>query len=489
VALALRKNQNILMAREQILMARGQLQQAAGPFDPLASAEINARRTRNKSNETETYTALARVLGHTIDTYSTNSTLENTISANASVQTLLRNGLTITPQANYSGQIEDYLGETYVDDSATLGLSLEIPFLQGLGPNNQLVASERAAGFSLKAAKANYDFVVSQQIYNTVSAYWNLLLAQTKVRIALSQEEGARRLVGITDSLIKGYVQPAAQLMQANANLEQYTSQRISAELQQSTASQQLAVVMGFTPEELLAEPMAINTFPKPTGSHSFEINDARPLIDLAMRLRPDIQSGIDTVTANTILLAGAKNAALPSVNLTVGGGYQITRITQSTNSTTSKDRQQGWFVGGGINMGYPIFNNAAEGLVVQQESQLRQSKTQVSLTETQVASDVITALKSTIMNRKALEDSIASAQNERSSVKAQEELFSMGMASLVEVITTQTNLATAELSVASNQSNYAIALAGLRFATGTLTPEGMETPFQTIPGFKHSSN
>jgi outer membrane protein TolC len=91
-------------------------------------------------------------------------------------------------------------------------------------------------------------------------------------------------------------------------------------------------------------------------------------------------------------------------------------------------------------------------------------------------------------MTRKSLEEAIASAQNERISVKAQEELFSMGMASLVEVITTQNNLATAELSVAANLSNYAIALAALRFATGTLTPEGMATTFHTIPGFQSKS-
>ena len=488
VALALRKNQNILIAREQILMARGQLQQAAGPFDPLVSAQLQGYSTKNKSNDTEISTALSRLLGKTIEQQTAYSNLENTASADASVQTLLRNGITITPQANYSGQLEDYPGETYGDDSATLGLSLEIPLLQGLGPNNQFAASERAAGFNLKAAKASYDFVVSQQIYNTVSAYWNLLLAQTNVRIALSQEEGARRLVGITEALIQGYVQPAAQLAQAKANLEQYTSQRISAELQQSTASQQLGVAMGFSPGELLAEPLAINSFPKPAASHLFEIADARPLIDLALKLRPDIQAGIDSIAANKILLAGAKNAALPTVDLILGGGYQVARITQTTRSSTAKDSQGGWFVGGGVNMAYPIFNNAAEGQVVQQESQLRQSQTQVSLNETQVASDVITALKSVIMTRKSLEEAIASAQNERISVKAQEELFSMGMASLVEVITTQNNLATAELSVAANLSNYAIALAALRFATGTLTPEGMATTFHTIPGFQSKS-
>ena len=137
--------------------------------------------------------------------------------------------------------------------------------------------------------------------------------------------------------------------------------------------------------------------------------------------------------------------------------------------------------------MAYPLFNNSANGQVAQKASELRQSKTQVSLTETQVASDVITALKSVIMTRKSLDEAIESASNERASVKAQEELFSMGMASLVEVISTQNNLATAELSVSRNLSNHAISLAALRFATGTLTPEGMATKFDVIPGFTRS--
>ena len=481
VALALRHNQNILIAKEQVLMAGGQLQQAGGPFDPLASAQIQGYSTKNKSKNTETYTALSRVLGRNAQYLSTSSNIENTVNANTSIQTMLRNGITITPQANYSGQIEDYPGETYTNDYATLGLSLEIPLLQGLGPNNQFTAAERAAALNLKAVKANYEFVVSQQIYNTTSAYWNLLLAQTNVRIALSQEKGAERLVGITQALIQGYVQPAAQLAQAKANLEQYISQRLSAQLQQSTASQQLGVAMGLTPKELLAEPFAINSFPRPSSSQSFQISDVKPLIDLAIKLRPDIRSSLDTVAANKILLAGAKNASLPTFNVTLGGGYQVARINQVANSSTSNDSQGGAFVGGGINLAFPIFNNAAEGQVVQQKSQLKQSQTQVSLNETQVASQVITAFKSVILTLKSLEEAVASAKNQRLSVKAQEELFSMGMASLVEVITTQTNLATAELSVADNMTNYALALAALRFATGTLNADNFSTPLKDI--------
>ena len=470
IAVTIQKNQNILIAQQQVAMARGQAQTSAGPFDPLIAAQLQSNRSSSGSASSNTTQTTSSIPG-----------LSRTSGAQAGVRTLLRNGLTIAPQVTYSNEFEIEDGETWTDGSGIAGVTVGIPLLAGLGTNNQFASNERAAAVNVKASQAQLDFITSQQIYNTTSAYWNLLLAQTNVRIALSQEAGARRLIGITEALIQGYVEPAIQLAQAKANLEQYTSQRLSAELGQSVASQQLAVAMGYTPQELLAEPVAVDPFPDVPAEPMLQIEDIRRFMLLAMKLRPDVRAREDVIEANKILLAGYKNAALPTMNLSVGGGVQRGSLSTTYDSTTVSDTQNGLIVGAGLDFQYPFFNNAAEGQVAQQISELDQSRTQLSLTESQISSDVITAAKSVILNRKALDQAIKSAKNAQISVGAQEQLFAMGMASLVEVITTQTSLATAQLSVADNMTNYALALAALRFATGTLNADNFSAPLKDI--------
>ena len=56
-------------------------------------------------------------------------------------------------------------------------------------------------------------------------------------------------------------------------------------------------------------------------------------------------------------------------------------------------------------------------------------------------------------------------------SVSDQRELFKLGMASIVDVTTTEQSLASAQSQRLSAQLNYANAIAQLRYATGTLLP------------------
>lgn len=468
----LRQNQNILIAAEQVVSAMGQRQEMAGPFDPTITAQLQGTHSTDDTRRTEDFTTLSRELGLNITGSSTINDAQTDLTASFAVETLLRNGITIGPILNASSEFETVTGERVGDSSIMVGGKVLIPLLAGLGPNNEYAASERASIIELAAARSELEFAISQALFNTISAYWSCVLAQTNVRIALSQETSAKRLIGITEALIKGYVQPAIQLAQARANLEQYTSQRVSAELQQSMAAQQLAVAMGFTPEELLVEIIAIDAFPRPPSNRHLEASDVAALIDVAMVRRADIRAGNQMVVANRMLLAGARNAALPQLDLTFAGGFEQGSLTENTSSTRERQTSQGVSVAAGMQFEYPIFNNAAEGAVTQQLSQLEQARTQASLTESQVASSVIQAAKSVILSRESLDEAIAAAKNEEVSVGAQEELFAMGMSSLVEVITTQTNLSQAQLSVATNQSQYATALAQLRFATGTLNAD-----------------
>ncbi len=466
VEMTLLKNPSIRLQQEGVLGAKGQLRSAAGPFDPVIQAQFNRSFSRTPGVVIQPFGGVnANVPAYFI-------TRQDNTGVSVGMQQTFRNGITFSPLISLTRDITDQ--QTPVGSTSLIGFSLNVPLLQGLGPNASAPATERAARVNVEISKLNLEFTITQQVFNTINAYWNCLLAQDTVRIAWSNEAAARQLVQITQALIDGFVQPAVQMAQAQGNLEQYVSQRMLAEQQQSQASQQLAVAIGLSAEEVKKELLVVGQFPRPQERTSLKAEDILPLVDLAAKERRDLMAARKTAEANELLLLGAKNNTLPQLNAAFGAGFAgVQKGDTAANTVGSLNHNlTGVNMFGSLSLSLPVHNDAAEGQLMQQKSQLLQSKTQIYLQSSQVASNVVTAAKSVINTERALEQAEASAENQRKSVVAQEQLFALGLSSIVEVITTETNLASADLTVATNQAQYAIDVAQLRFATGTLLPE-----------------
>lgn len=471
VALTLQKNQNIALQREVVIETRGTLQEATGAFDATVVGQFQGSYNTSDNNEDTSYNDYSLLSGSTSATGGFISNVEDALSLQIAVQKMFRNGISLIPQVTVTDDLTQMTGESTNSTEGFLGFTLEIPLAAGLGYDNLSAATERAYAIEVAAQVSTLEYTIAEQLSNTISAYWGLLLAQTNVRIARSNESAAQRLIEITEALIQGFVEPAIQLAQARANLEQYTAQRIAAEQSQSQASQQLAVALGFLPRELLHEPLAIDPFPIPKASDRLTPDMIDELIELALERRADVRSDRQMIASNRSLVTGAENNALPEVDLLIGGGLQQSTTRENFTGGTFRDTQQGAAIAATISVSWPIENNVAKGGLVQSRSQLNQARLEASLLESQVASDVITAAKSVILMREALDEAVAGARDALTSVQAQQTLFTMGMTSLTEVITTQTNLANAQLTVATYQSNYASAVLQLRLATGTLLP------------------
>ena len=514
VTLTIKKNFTIIQSQANVLSSRGQLRQSAGPFDPTVSETVNGlyQPSSQNSSSTTNYT-VPNYYYNPANASSLFSYNQNSLQNQGALSKTFRNGITVEAieqtyqtalngggNSSGSGQGSSS-SQGYNYASGTVGLIVQVPLLRGLGYNSLNTATERSSKEGLKAAECNLGFTVSQQICNTITAYWNCLQAQKSVQIALANEYGSKQLAQITEALIKGYLQPVSSLVQARANYNAYLSQRIQAEQQQSVSSQQLAQILGLDPKELFSEPLVMGHFSISDYKYNLQSSDIKKLVDIAMKCRLDIRAAQMTLHANETFLKGLKNNALPQLNLTFGAGLNEQKTTDNaamsqssaSESTSQNTSVYGKQVGAAISGEWPFGNDAATGAVIKQKGQVDYYRTQKSLLESQAASLVITSAKSVINNRKALAASAAAARQQLESVKAQEKLFSMGMSSIVDVITTQTDFASAELSLIANQANYAIAIGQLRYATGTLvsdTPLSSEEKklLPPIPGLPDST-
>ena len=296
IEMTLQKNPSIQLQQEEILGAKGQLRSAAGPFDPVIQAQFNRSFSRTPGVVVEPFLGINPNSPFFI-------TRQDNTGVTVEAQQTFRNGITFSPLISVTRDITNQ--ETPVGSTSLIGFSLNVPLLQGLGPNASAPATERAARVNVEISKLNLEFTITQEVFNTINAYWNCLLAQDTVRIAWSNEAAARQLVQITQALIDGFVQPAVQMAQAQGNLEQYVSQRMLAEQQQSQASQQLAVAIGLSAEEVKKELLVVGQFPRPHERSLLKAEDILPLVDLAAKERRDLMAARKTAEANAITFAG----------------------------------------------------------------------------------------------------------------------------------------------------------------------------------------
>src|SRR6202000_2792405 len=97
---------------------------------------------------------------------------------------------------------------------------------------------------------------------NTVTSYWSLVAASRNLVIAKDAEGRGKTYVSNVQALIDAGQVPRSDANVVKANLAQRSAARMSAEQQVVAARQQLALDMGFAPEEMLEVPDAADDFP-----------------------------------------------------------------------------------------------------------------------------------------------------------------------------------------------------------------------------------
>jgi len=472
IAALLQKSPAITVSRSSVELAQGELQEAIGAFDPVFQSTLQA--TYGSASEDSTFTNpfLSRIQNNPSMIRSSDTVTDNQLKANAGLTKLFRNGLAAGP---FLGVNSDTEGDNLQDSTdAFLGFFVNIPLLRNLGEYSQYATLERAAQIETQIARLNFEFTISQQILTVLDGYWTLRSAQDAVKVAQVNEMDGKKLVGLTEALVQGYVVPSIQVDQAKANLEQFTTQRIAARQSQSKASQTLALTMGFSPMELFDEPVATDDFPA-SEETTVDNDTVRKWVQIALRRRADLQAAKLSTEAAEVLVRGARNGTLPQVDFAIGAGGVADGTTDNKFDDSGSENDLGVGIGAALTIDWPIRNNVAKGLLVQQLATLNQARADVLMIESQVASDVILAAKGLINARNALKETMLAVKNQRKSLQAQQEMFTMGMTSLVEVITTQTSLSSIEMDLVEAKAGYATAVAQMRFATGTLLPDSVD--------------
>jgi outer membrane protein len=456
------KNQPaIQIQQQQVDFNEGVLQEAGGQFDWNFNAGVS--RTETTTPLTERQTAVQ----------GSDASRLSTTKYSAGFDKQFRSGITIGPglEVNHNN---DHSSFTDPNSYSNVNFRIVLPLLKGKGVE-ATGAQEKAASIDLESARLDHKASVSRSILGTTQAYWNLCAARERLDIYKDAEAQARDMLGIYRKMVEADVKPLADLDQLRANLSDKVSQRTIGENDLIAAVQNLWMTMGIPynhrdalyPLDLLPEAVVPDDEWRTLISIEY-------YIDLSRKNRPDFLSLKKKAESAAVLLKAAELKQRAKLDVVLSTGYAgLWESSETLQSLRSLDTNvRGPNASAGIEYRFPVENNSAKGFLRQRQAVYNQAVLQVADLDRLLISLMTAVVPQLRYFMLAWKESLIAVESYKNAVRNEDKKMRMGMSTVIDLIQTQDRLRNARLTVLSNRSLFAQAVAQVRFLTGTIISE-----------------
>jgi outer membrane protein len=449
---------------QQVVASRGAMREASGLFDTVIGTTFSQTRVNNPLTiYNQQQDALLGII--------TNNQVNNVTLLDISATKEFRNGVSISPSL-LATRTTDNISNIGGVNLSTLAFQVNVPLLRGRG-REVVDAAETAAGIEVEASLLDLNQTISNLLANTSVNYWNAVGAVRDLEVAQASEDRGKVYVDNVQTLISAGRVPEAEVNQVKANLATRSSARIAAEQALLAARQQLALAMGLSTDRMENAGTPTEDFPKDDGV-ALAILNAHPLqrfFDLALERRADYLADKKREIEQKTLLTPARNATLPQLDLSLNSGYSsLSEGTGFVDFLRSPGRApRGPDVGAAISYSFPPRNNAALGALMRAQSSVRQAELRTLQTSQAIMASVVIAVggvRNAALQLQQAREAVASSQ---AALEGEREKYRLGVGQLVDVLTMEDRLTTAEQNQVTAEVAYALALTQLRFATGSI--------------------
>jgi outer membrane protein TolC len=272
---------------------------------------------------------------------------------------------------------------------------------------------------------------------------------------------------------------PRNDLNEVKANLAQRSSARVNSEQQVVSAEQQLSLDMGLAPAEMLgraADPT--DDLPTPDDDQPMPENDPASLsdyLDQALAQRADYLAAKQRLGEADIVDVAAKNRLLPQVDFVVGSSYAAVRDGTAISDFFSAPGTglAGPSATATVNYTFLGGNHSARGALRQADASRRQAALQLEQVSRNITADLVTsvaAVRNGIIRSRSAKLAVESFD---AALAGAREKYRLGLGSVIDILTLEDKLNSAQTDEIQARLAYAIALTQFRLATGTLLPGG----------------
>lgn len=450
IQLMLDQDPNLSIEESRIRSSRGALLGTQALFDPVLLSSLDQQRTE--------------------DPLSNSTSQERSILTNSLGFTKrFRTGLSIEPDIQLTRTEEGAAGAANL---GTVAFTLRQPLLRGRGREAN-VAPERSAERQVAASELELRQTTSERALTVISQYWLARAALLNLEILRESEDRARDLFETTRKLIEADVIPAADLVQVEANVVAKETARIGGERDFFEERQALGREIGLEPERIAVLPFPSDPFPTVPASAVPSAADHPLWISRALERRADLQAAQERRRAAEFLRKAADNALKPQVDLIFNPSYSGLVQGASASSFFSPLYRNVPGVSSGLSLAlsWPTLNSRARGDLIQIEEAREQSALFANLISRQIGANVPIALDAVARDAQQLDRATEAVRLFERAVENEEKKLRAGTSTLIDLISQRDRLTAARQSRVSAHLALAVAVAQLRFETGTLLP------------------
>ncbi|QJW83811.1 TolC family protein [Ramlibacter terrae] len=344
---------------------------------------------------------------------------------------------------------------------------LRVPLARGAG--DAAVTPLRVAEAEARAAGATLEHSAARTVLAAAQAYWNYAGQLQREAITLAGERRGAALLEELRKLVDADEIPRADLQLAQASLSERRSARFAAQQGVLEARRTLGRVLGLDTPALLALGPPADGFPQPPAREG----DAPSLQDAAEATarRADVQALRDRRAAAQLRIQAAQDVGRPRLDLVLGATRNsLGEGARATDLGATFHR--GAPPGGTVGVLYqrPLgADNTAQGLLRQQLALAEGLDAELRELADSIESAVVAAEFGVRRAAGQLREAEAAVRTYAAGVENERTKRRLGMATLIDVLAVEDRYNNALLAAVQARADFALAIARLRFESGTL--------------------
>jgi outer membrane protein len=323
------------------------------------------------------------------------------------------------------GRFEQYTGFRRGQDINQTSSSVTLNYLI-------LDNGDRSTTYEIASLNSDITYLNSRQTFRTVlfnvhSRFYDALRAQELLRVREAQLRRSEELLRATEARVNAGDTPPKDILQARADFLNARASELQARNQVNTAEANLKAILGLTDEEL--PQLVSNAQPSAPVTET----DLPALVAQAKERRPDIVAARRQVDSRRLNLRQAR--------LDTSIAYSLSaQYTRSFNDDVT-DRPSLVF-----QASYPLYDgNQVRSRVSAAEFQVEAQRFSLEQAERDVTAEVEATVKEYTQNALLLEASNLALEAAQLNYNAASEAQRLGASDLIEVLTAQVTLVTAE--------------------------------------------
>jgi TolC family type I secretion outer membrane protein len=327
----------------------------------------------------------------------------------------------------------------------------------GVSANYDLFTGGRR-GAELKRAHANTASAEAAMVVsrfsvtlNTKTAFFNVQRQQELLRVAQGTVQRSQEALDAAQRRLQVGSATRSDVLRAQLDLNNARQAVLNAQTQQRTAAYNLGVLVGVTgPVGVTVDSLAV--------PRALPLTDEQ-LVAHALDNAPTVLTAEAAITTAQASSSVARAQYFPSLRASSGYDWSNSEARFDNGNTSWNLR---------FSLSYPLFNGfSRESQVANADVQVRNATSTLANAQRQVAADVQRVLGQLRLAEQQVALAGEALEVAREDLRVNQERYRLGMATILDLLLSQTNLRSAESDVVGTRYDYEIARAQLESLIG----------------------